>query len=343
MLGDLVEDGQRLRVAACGRGGRGNASFCTPINRAPRFAENGEPGEERELALELKIMADAGLVGLPNAGKSSLLNRISAAHPKIGDYPFTTLVPILGVVSLGEHRSCVFADIPGLIEGASDGLGLGHQFLRHIERTRVLVHVLDATGGESGDPLDNYDVVSRELERYNPALSMLPVLAALNKIDLVDADEIRQLCDLLKARGIAAFPISAVTGEGIDRLLYRVGEILTEQAAAVRSAGNARIVITPPSPHRPRREWSVRRDEDGAWRVSGEGLERLVAMTNVDNESALERLDRVLDRHGILDALKSSGVRDGDPVRIRTTEFVFVDQEKAFAGRRRKPRTRISE
>ncbi|MDQ2730020.1 MAG: GTPase ObgE [Armatimonadota bacterium] len=348
ILGDLVEEGQRLLVAQGGRGGRGNARFCSPTNRAPRFAENGEPGEERDIELELKIMADVGLVGLPNAGKSSLLNRISAARPKIADYPFTTLTPVLGVVSLGDHRSCVIADIPGLIEGAHEGLGLGHQFLRHIERTRTLVHVLDATGGDSENPLENLKIVSDELSLHNPELAKLPLLVALNKIDIIPPDDILALKQSLAGMGLEALPISAATGEGVEQLLQRVGQLLPQPVrntniialgAANGHSGNAsteRVLIEPAARARPSRKWSVQREGDGSWRVVGEGLERLVAMTNVDNESALERLDRVLERNGIMAALRSSGVENGDTVRIRLTEFVFVEREKAFEGRRRR-------
>lgn len=345
ILGDLVEEGQRLIVAAGGRGGRGNARFCSPTNRAPRFAENGEPGEERDIELELKIMADVGLVGLPNAGKSSLLNRISAARPKIADYPFTTLTPVLGVVSLGNHRSCVVADIPGLIEGAHEGLGLGHQFLRHIERTRTLVHVLDASGGDSGYPLENLKIVSDELSLHNPELVHLPLLVALNKIDITPPEDVSALAITLEGMGLETFPISAATGEGVERLLNRVGQLLPQpkkstvpalEAQNGHTEGTKRILIEPPARARPSRKWAVQREPDGAWRVVGEGLERLVAMTNVDNESALERLDRVLERNGIMAALRSSGVQDGDTVHIRQTEFVFVDREKVFEGRRRR-------
>ena len=341
VMGDLASPDQRLRVAAGGRGGRGNARFASATNQAPRFAENGEPGEEREIHLELKLLADVGLVGLPNAGKSSLLNRISAAHPKIADYPFTTLVPILGVVSLGDHRSCVVADIPGLIEGAHQGLGLGHQFLRHIERTRMLIHVLDSAGESEEEVLLAFDVVNRELESYNPRLLSLKTLVALNKTDIALAEQVEALRAALTSRGYEAYPISAATGAGIERLLYRVGELLpavetATPAQATPAEGEERVEIGLPASRRPSRRWTIERDEDGAYRVTGEGLERLVAMTNVQNESALERLHRTLDRAGVLSALRAQGVQDGDVVRIRNTEFVFVEEERMFRPRSRR-------
>ena len=342
VIGDLVADGQRLLVAAGGRGGRGNAQFATPTNRAPRFAENGEPGEVAEIILELKVMADVGLLGLPNAGKSSLLDRISAAHPKIGDYPFTTLVPILGVVSLGDHRSCVVADIPGLIEGAHSGAGLGHQFLRHIERTRMLVHVLDCAVDSPDEAMQNFEVVTEELRQHNPALTRLPLIVALNKTDIADPSLPLSLVSLFKDRDLEAFPISAATGSGIEALLYRVSQLLQAGATApgiLSQTAPDRVEIGPPRSRRPSRVWSVTAEADGAWRVTGEGLERLVAMTNVDNDKALERLDRVLDRHGILAALKRAGVEQGATVHIGSTEFVFVEEDNLYQPRRRGVKT----
>ncbi|HET6386490.1 MAG TPA: GTPase ObgE [Armatimonadota bacterium] len=352
-LGDLTRPGQRLLLASGGRGGRGNARFATATNQAPRFAENGEPGEEREVDLELKIMADVGLVGLPNAGKSSLLSRISAAHPKIADYPFTTLVPELGVVSLGDHESCVFADMPGLIEGAHEGLGLGQQFLRHIERTRMLVHVVDVTGGDSEDPMQNFRIIMRELETHNPELARLPMLIALNKIDIETPERTRETQDELSGTGREVFPISAATGAGTERLLHRVRELLPRPSSIMDSVVGSpvgeslesknpedeRELIEGPRSRRLSRKWSIQRDPDGAWRVTGEGLERLVAMTNVDNESAIERLHRILDRAGVLDALRTAGAADNDLVRIRDTEFVYVEEERVYSTRRRRSRT----
>ncbi|OAQ21897.1 GTPase ObgE [Thermosulfurimonas dismutans] len=225
ILGDLVEPGQTLVVARGGKGGRGNARFATPTRQAPRFAEPGKPGEERWLVLELKLIADVGLVGLPNAGKSTLLSRISAARPKIADYPFTTLQPNLGVVSLSDHRSFVVADLPGLIEGAHKGVGLGLEFLRHVERTRVLLQVLDASGE---NPLADFEIVEKELAHYHPELLRKPRAVALNKIDVIqDRSQLDPLKRELESRGHPVYLISAATGEGIKDLLEGLWRLLT--------------------------------------------------------------------------------------------------------------------
>lgn len=228
MLADLVSPGQAVVVAAGGKGGKGNARFATPTRRAPRYAQPGLEGEGRWIRLELKLLADVGLVGLPNAGKSTLLSRISAARPKIADYPFTTTRPNLGVVDLGYGRSFVVADIPGLIEGAHMGAGLGHEFLRHIERTEVLVHVLDMAGaGKEHDPMKSFETVSEEMKLYNPELATRPTIIACNKIDLPEAEEnFEKYRDELSALGYEIYPISAVTGEGVRELLEAIAGVL---------------------------------------------------------------------------------------------------------------------
>ncbi|MGB9867809.1 MAG: GTPase ObgE [Bacillota bacterium] len=231
VLGDLTAHGQRLVVARGGRGGRGNARFATATNQAPRYAEQGLPGEERWILLELKLIADVGIIGMPNAGKSTLLSRISAARPEIADYPFTTKFPVLGVVSLPDGRSFVAADIPGLIEGASAGKGLGLEFLRHVERTKLLVHVVDLVPPE-GDPLGNYEIVNKELERYGHGLSHKPQVIAANKMDLPGAREALERLEAFgQQRGIEVFGISAVTGEGVTELLYCVADALKSLAS----------------------------------------------------------------------------------------------------------------
>jgi GTPase len=219
-VADLVEDGQKVRIAAGGQGGRGNARFVSATNRAPRRADPGVPGEIRHLRLQLKLLADVGLVGFPNVGKSTLIARISAAKPKIADYPFTTLTPNLGVVALSDDRSFVVADVPGLIEGAHRGLGLGHQFLRHLERTRLLVHLIDVSGESGRDPVKDFDTIQRELELYRPELAGKPAIAAANKIDVApDAKVMRRLAAHLKKRGIPLHKVSAVTGHGLPALV----------------------------------------------------------------------------------------------------------------------------
>jgi GTPase len=220
LLADLAEEGQRVLVARGGRGGLGNARFATSTNRAPRKAQPGEPGEVKDLRLELKLLADVGLVGFPNAGKSTLISRVSAARPKIADYPFTTLTPNLGVVGLSGDRSFVLADVPGLIEGAHRGVGLGHQFLRHLERTKLLVHVVDISGASGRDPAADLDTVRRELERYRPELAAKPQLVAANKMDAVDDEQrVRALQRRAKALKLPFFKISAVTGDGVGALM----------------------------------------------------------------------------------------------------------------------------
>ena len=228
LLADLAHEGDRVLVAQGGRGGMGNARFATSTNRAPRKVQPGEPGEEKYLRLELKLLADVGLVGFPNAGKSTLIARISAARPKIADYPFTTLTPNLGVVSLGEDRSFVVADVPGLIEGAHRGLGLGHQFLRHLERTRVLVHLVDVSGATGRDPVEDLDTVRRELELFQPTLAAKPQIVAANKIDAVDDEErVKQLQRRASKLRLPFFRISGVTGAGVSELLEAAWRELT--------------------------------------------------------------------------------------------------------------------
>jgi GTP-binding protein len=239
LLADLAEVGQRVLVARGGRGGLGNAHFATSTNRAPRKVQPGEPGEEKRLRLELKLLADVGLVGYPNAGKSTLISRISAARPKIAAYPFTTLTPNLGVVGLSQDRSFVVADVPGLIEGAHRGLGLGHQFLRHLERTKVLVHVVDISGASGRDPVDDLDTLRRELELFRPELAAKPQLVAANKIDALDDESrVSGLCKRARALGLPFFRISAVTGAGVPELLE----------AAWSGLAAARASSTPGSP-----------------------------------------------------------------------------------------------
>jgi GTP-binding protein len=244
LIADLTQHEQRVIVARGGKGGRGNARFATATRRTPRHAEPGQPGQERKLQLELRLIANVGLVGLPNAGKSTLLSRVSAARPKIADYPFTTLEPVLGVVALAGGRNFVMADIPGLIEGASAGAGLGHQFLRHVLRTQVLIYVVDLAAPDRS-PLDDLEVLSRELQAYDPELLARPSVVALNKIDQPEArGRIAEVNGVLASRGHRTFPISAATGEGIDALLQAVANLLDE----TRSPAGVEDVVTPLSP-----------------------------------------------------------------------------------------------
>jgi GTPase len=323
-LADLVQAKQRLVVAKAGRGGRGNASFKTATRQTPRFAELGEPGESRWLWLELKLIADVGLVGLPNAGKSTLLSVATAARPKIADYPFTTLEPVLGVVAIDDEATFVMADLPGLIEGAHSGAGLGLEFLRHLERTRLLIHVVDASAGDRQTLWHDYDQVRHELKQYSAGLGRRPHLVALNKMDAVkDMSEVvafRQKLVKLRRR---SFPISAATREGVQDLLWASWRMLERrQARALPEPLPALKVYRGPSSAEP---FTIER-VDGGFDVSGEQLERLVAMTDMTNPEGLAHFQRRLDRWGLNEALARHGARGGETVRISGVEFIYDPQ-----------------
>jgi GTP-binding protein len=317
MLGDLTELGQELVVAQGGRGGRGNARFATSTNQAPRIAEHGEPGDERNLRLELKLLADVGVVGLPNAGKSTLLAAVTAARPKIAPYPFTTLQPNLGVVVLDPETEFVLADIPGLIEGASDGKGLGHEFLRHIERTRVLIHLLD---GLSADPLADFDVINGELAAFGHGLAEKPQLVVLNKLDMPEVRERwPELKTALRTRGHAAIAISALAREGTRDLLYRAAQMLAELPEVV-PAQELPVFRLPEDEEALTVEW----EQDG-WRVRGIRVERMAARTVWNLDEAVRRFQRSLDRMGVTEALREAGVQPGDTVFIGDRELVWEE------------------
>jgi len=325
-LVDLDRDGLSVVVAHGGRGGRGNAHYATPERQTPRFAEKGEPGEARELRLELKLLADVGLIGLPNAGKSTLLSRVSAATPKIADYPFTTLEPQLGVVGVGE-RSFVMADLPGLIEGAAQGRGRGTDFLRHAERCRILLHIVDVSGGFAGEtePWPSFETINREVALYGAGLERLPMLVALNKTDMPSAqDYLPDMQRNLDRAGYRYFMISALTGEGIDPLLYTVDEILRQQEEAEEKP----VVKEAPKRlhlHRERREMEINLIDEGLWEVSGSGIERLIAMTDMGSEEGVYRLQTALKRMGLFDALRERGVKEGDHVQIRGIVLEYTE------------------
>lgn len=326
ILADLTEQGQRVVVARGGRGGRGNVHFVTPTRRAPAFAELGEPAEERQIILEMKLLADAALVGFPSVGKSSMIARMSAARPKVADYPFTTLVPNLGVVRAGEH-SFVVADIPGLIEGASEGKGLGHAFLRHIERTALIIHVVDLSGGyDNRDVLEDVQVIERELAAHAAELAERPYVLVGNKADMPGIEQSSQaLRSLADARGVAYFEVSALTGVGMDSLILHLGQVIHDlRASAVRSAGSfeARYVHSSASSLASDRKFSISRENKG-WRVSGKGVERMVIMTEMDNEEAVAFLQKRLAKAGVERALQEAGAVDGDEVYIAGQCFEF--------------------
>jgi len=321
LLGDLVEEGQQVCVAHGGRGGRGNAAFTTSTNQAPRMSEKGEPGEEREIDLEMKLIADVGVVGMPNAGKSTLLSVISAARPKIASYPFTTIQPNLGVVNLDYGSSFVVADLPGLIQGASQGIGLGHEFLRHVERTRLLVHLLD---GLAGDPLETYDAIQHELAAFSETLITKPQIVVLNKMDLPDVREIWPLVqEMFAERKIEVRAISAVAGEGIRELLWEIARRL-EELPAERLPEPEPIL----RPEVDENAFTIRESEKG-WHVYGIAIERTAKMTNWDQYEAAARFQRVLEAMGITMALREAGVEEGDTVYIGDTELEWGWQDNA--------------
>jgi GTP-binding protein len=333
LLGDLLEHGQTLVVAHGGRGGRGNTRFATPRNPAPEMAENGEPGQERKIELELKVLADVGLVGFPSVGKSTLLSVISAARPKIGAYHFTTLVPNLGMVNMPDGRSFVAADLPGLIEGASQGVGLGTQFLRHIERTRVILHVIDMSGMEGRDPYEDYVAINNELASHNLRLLERPQIIVANKMDMPDAEEnLKKFkAELAKeqedefADPIPVFPISGVTRQGLEPLLSATADLLdvTPEFPLYEEEIEEDVVQYGFVSDEP--AFSIDRDADATWVLSGEKLEKLFKMTNFDHDETVMRFARQLRGMGVDEALRARGAKDGDIVRIGEFEFEFVE------------------
>jgi GTP-binding protein len=317
-MGDMTEGEHRLQVARGGSGGRGNARFSSSRNRAPRIAEKGEPGETRDLALELRLIADVGIVGVPNAGKSTFLAAVSAARPKIADYPFTTLAPNLGVSDLGDYRTLVLADIPGLIEGAHAGTGLGASFLRHVQRTRVLIHLLD---GLSTNPLEDFKKIQSELALFDDELAVKPQVVAVNKIDLPEvASRVPALKDKFSRVGCDLYAVSAIAGQGTRFLLQQTAKMIDETPI---------IQLTDEMPvYRPESDstdFEIRREEDGVLRVSGVRIERAAQMTYWEYDDAVLRFQRILESLGIRAALHRQGIREGDVVRIGTHELEWIE------------------
>ena len=319
IIADLSHDGQQAVVAKGGRGGRGNWHFRSSSNRTPTFAERGEPGEERWLRLELKVLADIGLLGYPSVGKSSILRKVSAAQPEVAAYHFTTLNPILGVVDLSDHRSFVMADIPGLIEGASEGVGLGHDFLRHIERTKILVHVLDVSGMEGRDPIEDYEKINEELRKYSEKLSRKKQIIAANKIDMLgDSDNLERLKAYMDERGQEVYPICAMTGEGLEVLLERLWDLLETYVEEPEEIAEEVVYKAQDKP-----DFEVKRADDGAFVITGPRIENLVAMTNFDDDQSLRRFQRIWRYMELDKLLKEKGICDGNTVRICEMEFEY--------------------
>lgn len=346
ILADLTEPGEEALVAQGGKGGLGNVHFKSSTRQAPRIAELGEPGTELWLRLELRMIADVGLVGLPNAGKSTLLAAASAAKPRIADYPFTTLEPQLGVVHVGGigGQAFVMADIPGLIGGAAQGVGLGLEFLRHVQRTKVLIHVLDASGGLEGrDPLADFATVNGELDAYEEDLLAKPMLVALNKIDIPEARErLPGLTAALTKQGVPVYPISAATGEGVAPLMQAVAATLreVEERAAEEEKPQDRRRYTLENVDE--RAWQAQQVSRHHFVVTGVGIERFTRMTNFENEEAVDRFQRVLKTSGIAEELERLGIKDGDVVHLADRELTWgeLDGSELPEPRRRGKNTR---
>ncbi|MBJ7688184.1 GTPase ObgE [Weissella confusa] len=333
VIGDLTEQGQRLVVAQGGRGGRGNMRFASSTNPAPEIAENGEPGEELDIALELKVLADVGLVGFPSVGKSTLLSVVTAAKPKVAAYHFTTLVPNLGMVRLEDGRDFVMADLPGLIEGASQGVGLGIQFLRHVERTRVIMHMIDMSGIDpEEDPYENYVKINTELAEYDPALLERPQIIVPTKMDMPDAEETlaefkkKLAADPDVPEDVEIMPISSLTRQGLEPLMQRTADLLDETPAFIPKGmepdenETALYEFT-----EDRTPFEIDRDEDGTWILYGDEIERLFKRTNTNYTESMMRFARQLRFMGVDEALRDAGARGGDTVQILDFAFEFEE------------------
>jgi GTP-binding protein len=327
VLADLIHEHQEVVIAHGGRGGRGNARFKTSTRQAPKFSENGEPGEERKVKLELKVLADVGLVGYPSVGKSTIISKVSAAKPKIGAYHFTTLKPNLGVVKVGDYSSFVMADIPGLIEGAHTGVGLGDDFLRHIERTKVIIHVLDISGIEGRDPLEDFRRINQELEKFNEKLMERSQIVAANKMDLPDSEEnFLKVKEVLEAEGYEVYPISAATGKGLKELIKRA-DILVKEAPDFFNeevAEEEEVIIRGPQPGEVEDAFEIV-EEDGVYRVVGKEIKRKTAMADFTTDEGLYYFLKTLRTMGVDDALKEAGAKEGDTIEIEGWEFEYSE------------------
>ncbi len=327
VIADLTEHGQKAVIARGGRGGRGNTRFATPANPAPELSEHGEPGQERDVVLELKLLADVGLVGFPSVGKSTLLSVVSSARPKIAEYHFTTIVPNLGMVETEDGRSFVMADLPGLIEGAHSGVGLGHQFLRHIERTRVIVHVIDMAAVEGRDPFEDYLTINKELKEYNLRLTERPQIIVANKMDMPDAEGNLEKFKEQLEEDYPIFPISALTRQGLRDLLFAVADKLEETpefplAHEEEDTGVHRVLYKHEADQT---EFVITRDPAGVFVVSGDAIEKLFKMTDFSRDESVRRFARQLRGMGVDDALREKGAKDGDTVKLLDYEFEFID------------------
>ena len=320
---DLTDNQQKAIVAKGGKGGWGNQHFATPTRQAPAFAKSGLPGEERWIKLELKLLADVGLVGFPNVGKSTLLSMVSAAKPKIANYHFTTLTPNLGVVRVDEGKSFVVADIPGLIEGAHEGIGLGHEFLRHVERTKLLIHVVDVAALDGRDPIEDFEAINLELEKYNTRLATRPQIVAANKIDLLFEDEkLQEFINKIEEKGFKVFPISAAANKGIKELIYYAYEQLINIPDTVLFDEEQTQKIYKPKEDKDEIKITI---EDGVYVVEAAWIRNLIGSVNFDNYESLSYFQRTLKNRGVIEELEKMGISEGDTVRIYDIEFDFIN------------------
>ncbi|MGN0474108.1 MAG: GTPase ObgE [Acutalibacteraceae bacterium] len=317
-----ISDNEPHIIARGGKGGWGNTHFATPTRQVPKFAKPGIPGEEMEVLLELKLLADVGLVGFPNVGKSSLINEVSMANSVVGNYHFTTVEPVLGVVRRGEGQSFVMADIPGLIEGAGDGVGLGHEFLRHVDRCRLLVHIVDVSGSEGRNPIEDFETINAELAKYNEDLAGRPMIVAGNKIDLADDKQLKEFEEYIRGKGYEYFPMSAPINYGVDELIAKIVEMLSKLPP---------IAVYEPDPILPeqleagdKREFSIT-CEDGVYFVEAPWLLQIMRSVNFDDYESMQYFERVLNSSGIIDGLREAGVQERDTVSIYDFEFDFVN------------------
>ena len=327
-IADLTEEGEEYIIAKGGRGGRGNSRFASSKNPAPNISENGEPGEELTLRLELKLLADVGLLGFPSVGKSTFLSVVTSAKPKIASYPFTTITPNIGVVALDDGRSFVIGDMPGIIEGAAEGVGLGLQFLRHIERTKVLLHLLDMSGMEGRNPFEDYEIIQEELKNHDPKLLNKPQLILANKMDMPDAEEnleaFKKKMDELD-KDYELFEISAIRQQGLKEVLYRAIELVEDYEEVMEEEivdEDAHVVFRHEDEEEP---FKLSRDSQGVWILTGDEIERLFLMSNFDHNEEIMRFARQLRHMGVDEALREAGAQNGDLVAIRDFTFEFVE------------------
>ena len=321
IIADLTHHEQTVLVAKGGRGGRGNTHFCTPQNRAPQYCEPGEPGIERDLQLELKLLADVGLLGMPNAGKSTFISRVSAAKPKIADYPFTTIIPNLGVVRKSTGDGYVIADIPGLIEGASEGVGLGHDFLRHVERCRFLLHIVDGT---EENPINNFNIINKELEKYSEKLAKLHQIVAINKIDSIEPEKLEDLKKQFKGLGIEAFCISAVTGENLDKLKH---ELEKDVNSIEKPTVDVIVEEDLEATNNDDGWWEVHKLDKNTYLVDGGRILRISQVTDPRSTEQVIRFQNIMISMGIMAELKHLGVQNGDTIIVGKLELEYWDDE----------------